>query len=98
MVAPRREEQRARIVPHGYIKAKRVAKEVGCDGKVSYMEVDVSDHRAGRHTGPFRSSGGSFQAAYVQRIGTHHQLTADATPCAARTIRVHLDPQIVGIL
>src|SRR3954465_12295162 len=98
MIAPRGEEQRARIVPDGGVKAERFAKEVGCDRQVAYMQMDVSDYRACRHTCPRCRSSGAVQPAYIQGIGSHDQLTAHATPCAARTIRVDLDPEIVGVL
>ena len=65
--------------------------------EVSDVQVDVSDYGAGRHTGPCRRSGGALEPLYLA-IGCHHQLTANATPSAARTIRIHLDPQVVGVL
>lgn len=98
VVATGSEEQRSRIVPDGTIEAKRIREEGGglCD--VPHVQVHVADGGPGGHPDPRLAAGRGDEAGHVDRIGRHHQFAPHSPPALARTIRIHLDAEVVRIL
>jgi hypothetical protein len=62
------------------------------------MEMDMAHHRASREPAPGARARQPDQAGQIQRVGGHHQFTADPLPGASRPIGVDLDAQVVRIL
>ena len=97
VIAPRREEQRARIAPHRQIEPQRPLIEGGGTCEVADVQVDVAHRGARRHTRPRHAVGGAHQIDHVERDRRHRQFLAVVTPARGRTVGIHLDPQPVGI-
>src|SRR5206468_546218 len=89
--------ERARVAPYDLIEAKRVVVEVLGLIDVFDVKVDVTDPRAGRHSGPSLSARRCHQTVYVKGVSRHRQLAILMSPSAARAIGVNLDPEPVRI-
>lgn len=92
----RRRARRDTARPCG--RSRRVGEERRPHRRVAHVQVDVAHGRARRPAAPGHLSPLAHEPREVQRIGSHHQLAADPTPCVSWAIGIHLDAEIVRVL